>query len=286
MMKKYVLIPFLFLQLVVFGQKTTTIPDSDNRRDHPVELRDALWDLNVGYRTRLKPLDKNYSDPEFKKIKYTPEQVERITYLLKSDAVPAGLKKGSLEENRMLMPYYKSYWVGNLKIDGTLYCVIYIPKKENGHMPAEYIPETDEGAFISVGVNVPKFAGIKLAGTKPPSLEAIARAQNGNVTFSSAKLSRWDNAEGVVVFWFGTSASVTSYQAYSVKFANTVSEEAVVQNLKSKYISDSGYVGYSFNKGSKCSDLYSDIARKMKVSLESAKDLRLGTCTDHVINFD
>lgn len=285
-MKKYILISFLFIQLIVFGQKTITIPDSDNRRDHPVELRAAIWDINDGYKSRLKPEDKKFSDAEFKKIKYSPSQLERITYLLKNDIVPAGLKKGSLEENRMLMPYYKSYWVGNLKIDGNLYCVIYIPKKENAHMPAEYIPETDEGTFVSVYVSVPKFAGIKLAGTKPPSPETLAKAQNGNVTFSYANLSRWNNTEGMVIFWFGTSASVTSYKAYSVKFGNNISEEAVVQNLKSKYISDNDYVGYSFNQGSKCRDLYSDIARKMKVSLESAQDLRLGSCSDNVINFE
>ncbi|MCD9856707.1 hypothetical protein LUD75_18430 [Epilithonimonas sp. JDS] len=284
-MKKYLVIPFVFIQLIFFGQ-TKIIPDAANRRDHPVELRAALWDINDGYKTRLKPQDRNFKDPEFKKIKYSPEQLDRIIYLLKNDVVPSGLRKGSHEENRALMPYYKSYWVGNLKIDGNFYCVIYIPKKENMHMPAEYIPETDEGTFVSVYVSVPKFAGIKLAGTKPPSPEALAKAQNGNVTFSYANLSRWNNTEGMVIFWFGTSASATSYKAYSVKFGNTVSEETVVQNLKSKYISDSGYVGYSFNQGSKCSDLYSDIARKMKISLESARDLRLGSCSDNVINFE
>lgn len=285
MMKKYVLIPFVFIQLIIFGQ-TKTVPDAANRRDHPVELRAALWDINEGYKTRLKPEDRNFKDPEFKKIKYSPEQLDRIIYLLKNDVVPSGLKKGSLEENRVLMPYYKSYWVGNLKIDGNFYCIIYIPKKENMHMPAEYIPDTDEGTFVSVYVNVPKFTGIKLAGTKPPSPEALAKAQNGNVTFSYANLSRWNNTEGMVIFWFGTSESVTSYKAYSVKFGNNSSEEAVVQNFKSKYISDSGYIGYSFNQGSKCSDLYSDIARKMKVSLESAKDLRLGSCSENVISFE
>lgn len=286
MMKKYLLISFLFISLIIFGQKTITIPDLDNRRDHPTELRAALWEINDGYKTRLKPQDKKFSDAEFKKVKYTPSQLDRIAYLLKNDVVPAGLKNGSKEGNRLLMPHYKSYWVGNLDIDGNLYCVIYIPKKENSHMPVDYIPETDEGTFISVYVGVPKFSGIKLAGTKPPSPETLAKAQNGNVTYSYANLSRWNNTEGMVIFWFGTSGSVTSYKAYSVKFGNTVSEEAVVQNLKSKYISDSGYVGYSFNAGSNCSDLYSDIARKMKISLASAQDLRLGTCSDSVINFE
>ncbi|WP_157844198.1 hypothetical protein [Chryseobacterium sp. Leaf180] len=284
-MKKYFLMPFLLIQLTIFGQANIILPDAANRRDHPVELRAALWDINDGYKNRVKPQDRNFKDPEFKKIKYSPGQLDRIIYLLKNDIVPSGLKKGSQEQNRALMPYYKSYWVGNLKIDGNFYCVVYIPKKENLHMPAEYIPETDEGTFVSVYVNVAKFSGIKLAGTKPPSPEALAKAQNGNVTFSYANLSRWNKTEGMVIFWLGTSESVTSYKAYPVKFGNNISQEAVVQNLKSKYISDSGYVGYSFNQGSKCSDLYSDIARKMKVSLESARDLRLGTCSDNVINF-
>lgn len=283
-MKKYFAMLLLTSQILIFGQINTPIPDASCRRDHPVELRSAA--INEGYKKRLKPQDKNFKDPEFKKVQYSPEQIDRIAYLLKNEIVPEGLKGSNRDKNGFLMPYYKSYWVGNLKIDGILYCVIYIPKKENLHMPADLIPPTDEGTYISMYVNAVKFGNRTLAGTKPPSAEEIEKKQNGNVTFSYANLSRWNNTQGMIIFWFGNTSSVTSYKAYSVKYGNSISEEEVVGSLKSKYVSDEGYVGYSFNAGTKCQDLYNDIARKMRITLESAQDMRLGSCSDQVINFE
>lgn len=283
-MKIFTLI-FIFTLQFLAAQNEVQIADSKNRRDHPIEFRPGEWSINSIYSAE-NAANKELGSPKFKKIKYSDSELARIKYLLKNNILPEGLKGERRLHNREIIPYYNSYWVGNVKYGDSLYCLIYIPKNENKHMPADLIPPTDEGTFLTVYVNVAKFAGRKLAGKPLPPTEVIKNRTYGNVTFSTANLSRFNMSEGVMVFWFGTSSNITGYQAYTVKFGGSVTEESVAGNLKSKYVSGADYFGYDFKNGYKCQDLYKDIARKMKVSLEEAQELRFGSCNDQLKTFD
>lgn len=258
------------------------IPSAANRRDWPVELKSGEWDFNTAFKNRPDPKSKGYKNADFKKVKYTPAQIERITYLLTNNVVPKGLKGDLLIQNRKLMPYYKSYWVGNLTMDGEAWCIIHIPREENKHMPEDMIPETQEGTYFTTGYMAPRFSNLKLAGTKPPDPSIQAQQVKSNVTFSTASLSRWSQSKGVFILWYGSGSTVKHFQAFTVEFDAKVTEQTVADELKKKASSSYGYIGYTFKSGYTCRDTYTEIARKLNVSIKDAQDLRLGNCSDAV----
>jgi hypothetical protein len=145
-MKINFFIIFWFLILLdVYAQEAVSnhiVSEKSNRKDWPIELHSGDWEFNSAFKNRLNSTDKGYKKPSFKKTRYTSEEIERITFLLKNDVLPQGLKGERLLENWNIMPYYKSYWVGNLTMDGNSWYIIYVPKHENEHMPKELIPET------------------------------------------------------------------------------------------------------------------------------------------------
>lgn len=289
MLKNYLLAFGLFFSVSTLAQKAdsnTQIPKEANRKDHPIEFRSGEFALNTAFKTRLDPKDKGYSKPNFNKVRYTPEQLERITYLLTNDVLPEGLKGDRLDANRPNLPYYTGYWVGNLKMDGEFWCLIYIPKDENAHMPEDMIPQSEEGAFFTTNIMAPRFRNITLAGTKPPIDEPSMQQESNGISTTTATLSRWSRSRGVIALWYGDGTTVMNYRAFSVDRDATIDEQTVVNELKQDASSGYDYIGYTFMEGFSCRDIYRDIARKLNVSLQEAQDLRLGTCADQVLKFD
>lgn len=289
MMMKYMIWCLSLWTSMAVAQTTdslSAIPSAANRRDWPVELGSGDWDFNTAFKSRLDPKSKGYKKPNFKKVQYSLAQIERITHLLTNDVLPPGLRGDRLAENRKLMPYYKSYWVGNLTMDGEAWCVIHIPRKENQHMPEEMIPETEEGAYFTTSYMVPKFRNLTRAGTKPPDPNVQAQQVNSNVQFSVANLSRWSRSKGVFILWYGDGNTVKQYRAFTVEFAAKVEEQLIANDLKKKGSSSYTYIGYSFKKDYQCRDTYAEIARKLNVSLKEVQDLRLGTCSDTVYKYE
>lgn len=262
------------------------IPPAANRKDWPVELGSGEWDYNTAFKSRLDPKSKKHKAPEFKKVKYTKGQLHRITHLLTNGALPGGLKGDKLAQNRNLMPYYNSYWVGNLTMDGEAWCIIHIPREENMHMPEDMIPETQEGAYFTTAYMVPKFRNRTLAGTKPPNPNMQEQQVNPNIQFSVANLSRWSRSNGVFIIWYGDGSTVKHFQAFTVDFDEGVSEQTVANDLKKKANSSYDYIGYTFKSGYTCRDTYEEVARKLKISIKEAQDLRLGNCSDYVWKYE
>lgn len=286
-MKYFIFSLFIALTSNLAVAQTTDVPAPILKPVNKLKPVQLIADPEVDYTHVFnhRPDKGDYKEIKFKlQEKYNPQELSRLNYVLKNNVVPPGLQAQNRNANLYLLPYYKSYYVGYLKMNMYSYSrIVFVPKAENNHMPENMRPETDEGFYLMLPPGGMSFGKLNSWGkTYVPPVYKPQAQQRSNVTFSSVSLSRWERSKGVFILWYGTGSTVKYFQAFTVDFDAKAAEQTIADDLKKKASSSYDYIGYTFKSGYTCKDTYNEIARKLNVSLQQAQDLRLGSCSDSV----
>ncbi|MEO6150041.1 MAG: hypothetical protein ABIN95_00655 [Mucilaginibacter sp.] len=255
-MKKYTLL--LLLLIICFTQakqaKAQTTPIAPGRvpLTKKIQIEDGTHFI-VNY---FKQFGNNGLDKFAKTIGLTPEETLRVYELNNPDNVPEGIKLlTSRQANLGNMQHYNAYLLG--KSGG--FRLIYIPKKENLHMPQDMQPLTDEGMFLVYNKSYLS-ENITLAGTPFGGAASSVTGGSGvtasGVQYSTADMSGFDGRLGVMLIYYGFKSKYGKPNTINSTYIYTVSgkqselnKDALSAIIAKKVYTTHEFVGYEWLPG-------------------------------------
>lgn len=229
-------------------------------KDRPVQILEysRLWDPNATSTSKRKLR---------KSDRFTDAEVDEIFRRLGQDALlPKDIYKTGLQ-NKAALAHYKAYEQSSFSLLGYDFSLVWIPKDENAHMPAELQPPTSEGSLWytstqNLSKNGKSAAGATLAKAGTPVSAALASSANGSIQHSTADMSGFTrNFLGCLAITYSDMGFLNVVPVYGAAF----NAEKDAPAIGRRYDMATSYHKYQWFPGRPASSLEREFGRSMTV---------------------
>jgi len=185
--------------------------------------------------------------------KFTSSEFARISTLANEESYPPAIKTKELRRmNLEMTKNYNAYKVADFMLNSSPHSLLWVPKGENGHMPAEMQPPTNEGFYMAVrnsSISDTKI-GSSLTAVRGMSKPSNSYTTDNGIQVSSADMSQFTNNSslGAMILYYGSGSTISSAYIYDLR-GKSLTDKAGVAGVLSGKISGSSFIGFEHRQG-------------------------------------
>jgi len=185
--------------------------------------------------------------------KFTGSEFAKISILANEESYPPAIKTKELRRmNLEMTKNYNAYKVADFMLNSSPHSLLWVPKGENKHMPAEMQPPTDEGFYMAVRNS--SISETKI-GSSSTAVRGMSKPSNSYTTdngiqVSSADMSQFTNNSslGAMILYYGSGTTISSAYIYDLR-GKSLTDKAGVAGILSGKISGSSFIGFEHRLG-------------------------------------